>query len=104
MPASNASLHCPPCKALPGRTEAALERELRDALGEGDYEDGYGDCHLLREAYGCVAYRFIPFRHAEAITNLQTKLRADERVLIDDVEFQTQAAISIERGIGELAR
>jgi acetylornithine deacetylase/succinyl-diaminopimelate desuccinylase-like protein len=132
------------CIALPETTEAALERELRDALGEGDYEleltplkggsvsdkdtplrdaieaflaehdsearlipalaYGYSDCHVLREAYGCVAYGFIPFRHAEALTNLQTKHGADERVLIDDVEFQTQAAISIARSIGELAR
>jgi acetylornithine deacetylase/succinyl-diaminopimelate desuccinylase-like protein len=130
------------CVALPGTTAEELERELRDALGEGDYEleitplkgglvskedtplrdaieaflaehdsearlipalgYGYSDCHVLREAYDCVAYGFIPFRHAEPMTNLQTKHGADERVLIDDLEFQTQAAMSVARSIGAL--
>ena len=130
------------CILLPGTTAGELERELRTALGEGDYEleitppkgglvskedtplrdaiesflaehdsearlipalgYGYSDCHVLREAYDCVAYGFIPFRHAEPMTNLQTKHGADERVLIDDLEFQTQAAMSVARSIGAL--
>src|SRR3954447_22175154 len=132
------------CAVLPGTTAGQLERELRDALGEGDYElelmppkggstsdansalrdaieaflaeadpdarlipalaYGYSDCHVLREAYGSVVYGFIPFPHAEAMTNLQTKHGADEHVLIDDLLFQPQAAISIARTIGSLER
>ena len=38
------------------------------------------------------------------MTNLQTKHGADEHVLIDDLFFQTQAAISIARSIGSLER
>jgi acetylornithine deacetylase/succinyl-diaminopimelate desuccinylase-like protein len=130
------------CVVLPGTTADELERELRAALGDGDYElevpppkggsisrentplrdaidaylaeqdgearlvptlgYGYSDCHVFRETYGCVAYGFIPFRHAEAVTNLKTKHGADERVLIDDVAFQTHAAMSIARSIGAL--
>ena len=61
---------------------------------------GFSDCHVLREAYGCVAYGFIPFRHAEPITNLETKHGVDERILVDDLVFQTEAATSIARSIG----
>ena len=128
------------CILLPGTTRADLEHELRDALGDGDYElevvepkgglisdpdtplrgaietflaehdpearlipalgYGFSDCHVLREAYGCVAYGFIPFRHAEPMTNLETKHGVDERVLVDDLVFQTEAATSIARSIG----
>jgi acetylornithine deacetylase/succinyl-diaminopimelate desuccinylase-like protein len=130
------------CVALPGTSAEQLERELRDALGEGDYDleltppkggstseadsplrdaieaflaeadpdarlipalgYGYSDCHVLREAYGSVTYGFIPFRHADPMTNLTTKHGADEHVLIDDLLFQTQAALSIARTIGTL--
>ncbi len=129
------------CIVLPGTSEEDLERELRDAFGEGDYdleiaaapkggsvsaehsplrdaiEDflaehdpearlvpalgyGFSDCHLFREAYGSVTYGFIPFRHADPMTNLEGKHGGDERVLVDDLLFQTQAAISIARSIG----
>jgi len=132
------------CIVVPGTTADELERELRGALGEGDYElevappkggsssnensalrdaiegflseadpdarlvpalgYGYSDCHVVREAYGSVSYGFIPFRHAHAMTNLETKHGVDERVLLDDLLFQTQAAISIARHIGLLER
>jgi acetylornithine deacetylase/succinyl-diaminopimelate desuccinylase-like protein len=131
------------CGPLPGATADELEAELREALGDGDYdidmptppkggsmsdehtplrdaieaflaeEDpearlvptlgyGYSDCHVIREAYGSVAYGFIPFRHAEAMTNLQTKHGADERVLVEDLVFQTRAALAVARSIGAL--
>jgi acetylornithine deacetylase/succinyl-diaminopimelate desuccinylase-like protein len=131
------------CGTLPGTTGDELERELRDALGDGDYDlevteptggstsetgtplhdaitaflaahdpearllptlgYGYSDCDVLRHAYGSVAYGFIPFRHGHALTNLETKHGADERVLIDDLCFQTQAALSIARHVGSLS-
>jgi acetylornithine deacetylase/succinyl-diaminopimelate desuccinylase-like protein len=127
---------------LPGTTAEQVEAELREALGEGDYDleivppkggsvsdadtplreaieafldehdegarllpalgYGYSDCHVIREAYGSVAYGFIPFRHAEPLTNLETKHGPDERVLIDDLVFQTRAALSVARTIGSL--
>jgi acetylornithine deacetylase/succinyl-diaminopimelate desuccinylase-like protein len=132
------------CVVLPDTTGDELERELRDALGEGDYEleltppkggslsdantplrdaieaflanadpdarlipalaYGYSDCHVLREAYGSVIYGFIPFRHADPMSNLTSKHGADEHVLVDDLLFQTQAARSIARTIGSLER
>ena len=63
---------------------------------------GYSDCDVMRQAYGCVAYGFIPFRHADPVTNLETKHGADERVLIADLVFQTRAAMAIARSIGAL--
>jgi acetylornithine deacetylase/succinyl-diaminopimelate desuccinylase-like protein len=63
---------------------------------------GFSDCHVFREAYGCVAHGFIPFRHADALTNLETKHGPDERVLVDDLVFQTDAAMSVARTIGRL--
>jgi len=130
------------CVVLPGTTADELEHDLRNALGEGNYElqltppkggstsdedsplrdaieaflaeadpearliptlaYGYSDCHVIREAYGSVTYGFIPFPHAEPMTNLQTKHGADEHVRIDDLHFQTRAAISIARAIGTL--
>jgi acetylornithine deacetylase/succinyl-diaminopimelate desuccinylase-like protein len=61
---------------------------------------GFSDCHFMRQAYGSIAYGFIPFRHADPMVNLSTKHGADERVLIDDLVFQTHAAIAIARSIG----
>ena len=63
---------------------------------------GFSDCHVLREAYGSTIYGFIPLRHADPMTNLETKHSGDERVLIDDLVFQTSAAMSIARTIGTL--
>jgi acetylornithine deacetylase/succinyl-diaminopimelate desuccinylase-like protein len=64
---------------------------------------GYSDCHTIRDAYGTTAYGFIPFRHADPMVNLTTKHGADERVLIADLAFQTEAAMHIARTIGTLA-
>ena len=32
---------------------------------------GYSDCDVMRQAYDCVAYGFIPFRHADPIDNIE---------------------------------
>jgi acetylornithine deacetylase/succinyl-diaminopimelate desuccinylase-like protein len=130
------------CIVMPGTTAEDLEAELREALGEGEYElelvppkgghlsdtqtplrtaieeflaerdpqarlvpalgYGYSDCDVMRQAYGSVAYGFIPFRHVDPMTNLETKHGADERVLIADLVFQTEAAIAVARTIGSL--
>ncbi len=68
------------------------ESRLVPALGYG-----FSDCHFLREAYGAVAYGFVPFRHADPLVNLTTKHGVDERVLVDDVEFQALAALTVAR-------
>jgi len=82
----------------------AIERFLAGADGEARLVPalgyGFSDCHFMREAYGAVAYGFIPFRHGDAVTNLTTKHGADERVLVDDLEFQVAAALSVARSIG----
>jgi acetylornithine deacetylase/succinyl-diaminopimelate desuccinylase-like protein len=128
------------CNVLPETTAEQLEDELRQALGDGDYEleltapeggstsapdtqlrvaieeflaegdpgarlipalgYGFSDCHVMREAYDSVAYGFIPFRHADPMDNLQAKHGPDERVLVEDLLFQTRAAIAIARAIG----
>jgi len=86
----------------------AIERFLRErdpaarlipALGYG-----FSDCHFMRDAYDSVAYGFIPFRHADPLTNLTTKHGADERVLVDDLHFQVDAALHVARAIGARTR
>jgi acetylornithine deacetylase/succinyl-diaminopimelate desuccinylase-like protein len=63
---------------------------------------GYSDCDVMRTHYGAVTYGFIPFRYGDPMVNLTTKHGPDERVLIDDLIFQTRAAIAIARFIGVL--
>jgi acetylornithine deacetylase/succinyl-diaminopimelate desuccinylase-like protein len=91
-------------------TETPLHQAIEQFLAEHDPAAhliptlgyGYSDCHTIRDAYGTTAYGFIPFRHADPMTNLTTKHGVDERVLIDDVVFQVRAAIFIARRIGTL--
>jgi acetylornithine deacetylase/succinyl-diaminopimelate desuccinylase-like protein len=75
--------------------EADPEARLLPALGYG-----YSDCDVMRTAYGSVAYGFIPFRHGDPAVNLTTKHGADERILVDDLEFQLRAALSVARAMG----
>jgi acetylornithine deacetylase/succinyl-diaminopimelate desuccinylase-like protein len=90
--------------------DTPLRAAIEDFLGEHDPEArllpamgyGYSDCHAMRTHYGAVTYGFIPFRHGDPMVNLTTKHGADERVLIDDLIFQTRAAIAISRSIGVL--
>jgi acetylornithine deacetylase/succinyl-diaminopimelate desuccinylase-like protein len=88
-----------------------LHDAIAGFLGEHDPEArlipamayGYSDCDPMREAYGCVAYGFIPFRHGDPGVNLDTKHGSDERVLVDDLVFQTQAGLHVARHIGQAA-
>jgi acetylornithine deacetylase/succinyl-diaminopimelate desuccinylase-like protein len=96
---------------LQGGSTSPPESRLRDAiaafLADADPEAtllpalgyGYSDCDAFREAYGTIAAGFIPFRHADALTNLLTKHGADERVLIDDLVFQARCAASVAAAI-----
>lgn len=98
----------PPKGGLISSPDTPLREAIEGFLAEHDPEArllpalgyGYSDCDALREAYGCVAYGFIPFRHADPMVNLLTKHGADERVLVDDLVFQVQAAMSIAGTIG----
>ena len=89
-------------------TDTPLHNAIAEFLAEADpgakliptLGYGFSDCHFLREAYGSIAYGFIPFRHADPMTNLTTKHAVDERVLIDDLVFQTKAALAVARSIG----
>jgi acetylornithine deacetylase/succinyl-diaminopimelate desuccinylase-like protein len=91
--------------------ETPLHHAIRDFLAEHDPEArlipalgyGFSDCHFMREAYGAVAYGFIPFRNGDPMVNLRTKHGADERVLVDDLEFQVLAALYVSRAIGALS-
>jgi acetylornithine deacetylase/succinyl-diaminopimelate desuccinylase-like protein len=68
------------------------EARLVPALGYG-----FSDCQLAREAWGSVTYGFVPFRHADPLTNLSSKHGVDEHVRIDDLAFQTDFALYIAR-------
>jgi acetylornithine deacetylase/succinyl-diaminopimelate desuccinylase-like protein len=90
--------------------DTPLHDAIEDFLAEHDPDArlvptlgyGFSDCHVFREAYGSVAHGFIPFRHADPMTNLEGKHGPDEHVLVDDLAFQTQAAIAIARAMGQL--
>ncbi|MEA2254572.1 MAG: hypothetical protein QOG35_617 [Solirubrobacteraceae bacterium] len=100
----------PPKGGLLSDTDTPLRAAIERFLAEHDPTArlvptlgyGFSDCHVMREAYGCTAYGFIPFRHADPMTNLTTKHAVDERVLVDDLVFQTRAALAIARTIGGL--
>jgi acetylornithine deacetylase/succinyl-diaminopimelate desuccinylase-like protein len=64
---------------------------------------GYSDCDRMRQAYGCVAYGFIPFRHADPVVNLDSKHGVDERILVDDLVFQTKAALHVARAMSSVS-
>lgn len=93
-------------------SETPLAHAIRGFLAEHDPEArllpalgyGFSDCHILRKAYGSVAYGFIPFRHADPMTNLTTKHGVDEHVLIEDLLFQVQAALHVARELGSATR
>jgi acetylornithine deacetylase/succinyl-diaminopimelate desuccinylase-like protein len=90
-----------PTGGLISPLETPLHRAIEGFLLQHDPEAtlvptlgyGFSDCHVFREAYGTVAYGFIPFRHASPSLNLATKHSIDERVLVADLEFQVQAAL-----------
>ncbi|MCW2925779.1 MAG: hypothetical protein JWM98_3183 [Thermoleophilia bacterium] len=73
------------------------EAQLVPALGYG-----FADCHLMREHYDSTTYGFIPFRNADPMQNLATKHGADERIEVEDLVFQTQAAHFVAQRIGQL--
>jgi acetylornithine deacetylase/succinyl-diaminopimelate desuccinylase-like protein len=90
--------------------DTPLRTAIEDFLAEHDPQArllpamgyGYSDCDAMRAHYGATTYGFIPFRYGDPMVNLTTKHGPDERVLIDDLVFQTHAAIHIARAIGIL--
>jgi acetylornithine deacetylase/succinyl-diaminopimelate desuccinylase-like protein len=100
----------PPKGGRVSSPDTPLRAAIEDFLAENDPEArlvpslayGYSDCDMMRKAYGSIAYGFIPFRHADPMVNLMTKHGVDERVLVDDLEFQTRAALHVARAIGSL--
>jgi acetylornithine deacetylase/succinyl-diaminopimelate desuccinylase-like protein len=100
-----------PKGGLTSRIDTPLRAAIEEFLAKRDPDArlvptlgyGFSDCHTMREAYGSIAYGFIPFRHAQPLDNLTTKHGVDERVLIDDLVFQTECALHVARSIGALA-
>src|SRR3954469_10518658 len=92
---------------------SAADTPLRDAI-EGFLAEhdpgaqlvparGYGDCDVMRPAFGCAALRLHPARRPHYQSRDQHG--ADEqRILVADLEFQTRAAIALARTIGALDR
>jgi acetylornithine deacetylase/succinyl-diaminopimelate desuccinylase-like protein len=82
-----------------GGTRSPLATPLRDAIEAFVDEDdpgavvvpvvspGFTDSHFLREAFGTVAYGFLPMRAMD--TELAARLihSADERIAVDDLEL-----------------
>jgi acetylornithine deacetylase/succinyl-diaminopimelate desuccinylase-like protein len=100
-----------PRGGLVSSPDTPLRDAIEDFLAEHDPDArlltalgyGFSDCDVMRDAYGSVAYGFIPFRHADPMTNLETKHGPDERIATKDVLFQTRAAIAVARTIGALS-
>jgi len=94
---------------LISRTDTPLRAAIEEFLAVRDPEAkliptlgyGYSDCHTMRDAYGSIAYGFIPFRYADPLDNLTRKHGVDEHVLIADLDFQTDAALHIARAVGQ---
>jgi acetylornithine deacetylase/succinyl-diaminopimelate desuccinylase-like protein len=101
----------PPKGGLTSDADTPLREAIEGFLAEHDPEArlipalayGYSDCDRMREAYGCVAYGFIPFRHADPLVNLDSKHGVDERILVDDLLFQTKAALHVARAMSSSA-
>jgi acetylornithine deacetylase/succinyl-diaminopimelate desuccinylase-like protein len=97
-----------PKGGLVSDTETPLRAAIEHFLADRDPDArlvpvlgyGFSDCDVMRSAYGAVAYGFIPFRHADPMVNVETKHGSDERVLVEDLVFQTEAALAIAREIG----
>jgi len=88
--------------------ESPLSRAIERFLAAADAEArlaptlgyGYSDCHWFREAFGAVAYGFVPFRHGDPLVNLRTKHGPDERILLDDLQFQVACARFLANEVG----
>jgi acetylornithine deacetylase/succinyl-diaminopimelate desuccinylase-like protein len=101
----------PPVGGALSPTDTPLRDAIASFLAEHDPEArlvpclgyGYSDCDVMRRSYDSTAYGFIPFRHGDPAVNLDTKHGADERVLIDDLVFQAQAALHVARTMGALS-
>src|SRR3954447_3899643 len=99
-----------PQGGLTSDPDTPLRAAIQDFLAEHDPEArllpalgyGYSDCDRIRQAYGSVTYGFIPFRHGDPMVNVESKHGVDERVLVDDLVFQTEAAIAVARSIARL--
>jgi acetylornithine deacetylase/succinyl-diaminopimelate desuccinylase-like protein len=89
-----------------------LRGAIEDFLAEHDPEAGlvpalaygYSDCDVMRRACGSTAYGFVPFRHANPLDTLCGKHGLDEHVRIDDLVFQTEAALAIARSVAHQTR
>jgi acetylornithine deacetylase/succinyl-diaminopimelate desuccinylase-like protein len=94
---STSPLYTPLHRAIEGfLAERDPEARLVPALGYG-----YSDCQTLRKAYGSIAYGFVPFRHQDPAVNLTTKHGTDERVRVDDLLFQVDAAVHLARSVSD---
>ena len=94
-----------------GGTRSALDTPLWTALDDyvGAIEPGarlvpscnpgFTDSHYLREAFGTVAYGFLPMRAMEAELAARLEHAADERVAIDDLELGVDALRHVARAL-----
>jgi acetylornithine deacetylase/succinyl-diaminopimelate desuccinylase-like protein len=63
---------------------------------------GFTDSHFMREAFGSVAYGFMPMRMDPVLAGSLIH-SADERAAMDDLELGTRFFLHVARSMGELA-
>jgi acetylornithine deacetylase/succinyl-diaminopimelate desuccinylase-like protein len=96
-----------------GGTRSAFDTPLRDAIGEWietvepgallvpELSSGFTDAHFLREAYGTIAYGFLPMRYTEPEL-LNTIHAPDERIDVRDLELAVRAFVHCIDRIGSV--
>ena len=63
---------------------------------------GFTDSHFMREAFGSVAYGFMPMRMDPVLAGSLIH-SADERAAMDDLELGARFFLHVARSMGELA-
>src|SRR5436190_15221793 len=63
---------------------------------------GFTDSHFMREAFGSIAYGFMPMRMDPLLAGSLIH-SADERAAMDDLELGTRFFLHVARSMGELA-
>ena len=63
---------------------------------------GFTDSHYMRDAFGAVAYGFLPMRHTSYEVAAEWVHSHDERIHIDDLGYATRFGVEACRAIGSL--
>jgi acetylornithine deacetylase/succinyl-diaminopimelate desuccinylase-like protein len=81
--------------------EACVDEIEPGAAAVPTISPGFTDSHFHREAFGSVAYGFMPLRTDPALLGPLVH-SADERILKDDLELGVHTFLALARAVGEL--